>query len=62
MSTFLAIILIITLAFNFIAYFILPFNVQKILELIDEMNEELKKTRKTLEEIQYENRRYESKV
>ena len=58
MSTFLAIILIITLAFNFIAYFILPFNVQKILELIDEMNEELKKTRKTLEEIQYENRRY----
>ena len=59
MSTFLAIILIITLAFNFIAYFILPFNVVKILELIDEMNEELKKTRKTLEEIQYENRRYE---
>lgn len=59
MSTFLAIILVITLAFNFIAYFILPFNVQKILELIDEMNEELKKTRKTLEEIQYENRRYE---
>ena len=58
MSTFLAIILVITLAFNFIAYFILPFNVQKILELIDEMNEELKKTRKTLEEIQYENRRY----
>lgn len=59
MSTFLAIILVITLAFNFIAYFILPFNVQKILELIDEMNEELKNTRKTLEEIQYENRRYE---
>lgn len=59
MSTFLAIILVITLAFNFIAYFILPFNVQKILDLIEEMNEELKKTRKTLEEIQYENRRYE---
>lgn len=63
MMEFLVIILLLTISSNFISYFILPFNVRKILdELIEtrrEMKTEMEKTRKILEEIEYENRRYE---
>lgn len=63
MMEFLVIILLLTISSNFISYFILPFNVRRILdELIEtrrEMKTEMEKTRKILEEIEYENRRYE---
>ena len=63
MMEFLVIILLLTISSNFISYFILPFDVRKILdELVEtrrEMKTEMEKTRKILEEIEYENRRYE---
>ena len=63
MTEFLVIVLLLTISSNFISYFILPFDVRRILdELIEtrrEMKTEMEKTRKILEEIEYENRRYE---
>lgn len=63
MMEFLVIVLLLTISSNFISYFILPFDVRKILdELVEtrrEMKTEMEKTRKILEEIEYENRRYE---
>ena len=60
MMEFLVIILLLTISSNFISYFILPFNVRRILdELIEtrrEMKTEMEKTRKILEEIEYDSK------
>lgn len=60
MMEFLVIVLLLTISFNFISYFILPFNVRRILdELIEtrrEMKTEMEKTRKILEEIEYDSK------
>jgi hypothetical protein len=61
MTEFLIVVLLMTISFNFISYFILPFNVRKILdELVEtrrEMKREMEKTRKILEEIEYDAKR-----